>query len=493
MESLNKRRVVVAGGGTAGWMAAMALSRQMPELLDITLIESEEIGTVGVGEAGIPPMQAFHRLMGIDEKEFVRASEATFKLGIQFENWGQQGDKYIHSFGKKGKDTWMAEFLHFWMRGAELGIAGGFGEYCVEWLAATEKRFGHHPDIEMNYSYHFDAAGYARFLRKICEEAGVRRIEGRINRVTQYPDTGFIQSLVMQSGEAVEGDLFIDCTGFRGLLIEQTLHTGYEDWSNWLINDRAAAVQTSSVKPADPYVRCVAHDRGWRWCIPLQSRVGNGTVYSSYHMSDDEAIAKLLADVDGEAITEPKIIRFRTGRRRQCWNKNVIALGLSSGFIEPLESTSIHLVMTGVNRLMHMFPFGDIDSAVVDEYNRQSRLEIERIRDFVLSHYKITTRDDSAYWRYCRNMQVPETLAQKIALFKSMGKIYLHDRELFNAESWAQVMLGQGLMPDNYHQFARLMKEQDLKQLLQELSLSVRNKVNLLPEHQTFIKQYSKV
>ena len=486
----NKIKVVIAGGGTAGWMAAMALSRQMHELLEIVLVESEDIGTVGVGEATIPPMRVFHKLLRIDEQEFMCATEATFKLGIQFENWGKQGDKYLHAFGRIGKETWMADFIHFWLRGRNLGVAGELGEYCLEWKAARDHKFGLDPKAELNYAYHLDASFYGRFMRKLAEFSGVRRVEGRISAVKQNSTTGFVESLVMESGETVSGDLFIDCTGFRGLLIEQTLHTGYEDWSHWLISNSAVAVQTESVGPAVPYTRSIAHENGWRWCIPLQHRVGNGNVYSNNHMSDDEATSKLLADVEGKTITEPRVIRFKTGRRRRVWNKNVIALGLASGFLEPLESTSIHLVMTGITRLMQLFPFSGMDAAVVDEYNRQTALEFERIRDFIILHYKVTEREGSEYWNFCRNMEIPETLQQRIDIFKITAKTFQKENEIFRVESWTQVMLGQGLIPTGYHQFADIMDEKDLRKFLKDLSSTVNSQVQQLPSHQAFIERY---
>lgn len=490
MQQQKRTKVVIAGGGTAGWMAAATLSRQLREVLDIVLVESEDIGTVGVGEATIPPMRVFHKLLRIDEQEFMRATEATFKLGIQFENWGQDGDSYIHSFGKTGKETWMAEFIHFWLRGRELGVAGEFGEYCLEWLAAREHKFALGSNVELNYAYHLDASRYAQYLRKLAEAAGVRRVEGRIASVKQHADTGFVETLVMDSGNEVAGDLFIDCTGFRGLLIEQTLHTGYEDWSHWLPCDRAVAVQTAAVGPVVPYTRSVAHNSGWRWQIPLQSRVGNGSVYCSQYLSDDEATAKLLAAVSGEVLTEPRLIPFRTGRRRRNWNKNVVALGLASGFVEPLESTSIHLVMTGLTRLMHLFPFDGIQPAMVEEYNRQSTLELDRIRDFIILHYKVTQRDDSPFWRYCRNMDVPDTLSQRIELFRVAAQAFQKDGELFRVDSWAQVMLGQGVMPEKMHHFARIMNEKDLERFLSEMSANIRKTVQQLPEHSAFIKHY---
>lgn len=486
---LKKTKVVVAGGGTAGWIAATALARQFREVLEIVLVESEEIGTVGVGEATIPPMRVFHQRLRIDEQSFMKATQATFKLGIQFEGWNKKGDEYIHSFGRTGKETWMAEFLHFWQRGRELGISGEFGEYCLEWQAARKKKFGLHSDININYAYHLDASRYARFLRGMAEEAGVRRVEGRIAQVRQHDD-GCIRSLMMESGEEIEGDLFIDCTGFRGLLIEQTLHTGYEDWSHWLPCDTAVAVQTAANEPPVPYTRSIAHSSGWRWRIPLQTRVGNGSVFCSRYRSEDEAVAKLLDAVEGERITDPRIIRFRTGRRRRSWNKNVVALGLASGFVEPLESTSIHLVMTGIVRLMQMFPFAGIEPAVVDEYNDQCTRELEGIRDFIVLHYKAISRNDSEFWNHCRNMEIPETLERRLALFKTSGQAFQKAGELFRVDSWTQVMLGQGITPKNIHHFAYIMPEKDLSALLKGIASSVDQQVEHLPEHHLFVKQY---
>lgn len=484
------RKVVIAGGGTAGWLAAAALSIQLKELLEITLIESEDIGTVGVGEATIPPMRVFHRLLRIDEQEFMRATEATFKLGIGFENWGKIGDSYIHSFGKTGKETWMAEFVHFWLRAKQLGFADEFGAYCLEWQAAKDGKFATGKQSELNFAYHLDAGLYARFLRNISEKNGVRRVEGKIATVDQEVQTGFIQSIRMESGEVVDGDLFIDCTGFRGLLIEQTLKTGYQDWGRWLICDSAVAVQTESTGPALPYTRSIALEAGWRWRIPLQHRVGNGIVYSSRYMSDDEATQCLLQQVDGPTITTPRVIKFKPGKRNVNWNKNCVALGLASGFIEPLESTSIHLIMMGVTRLMQMFPFDGINQTVVDEFNTQSAVELEKIRDFIILHYKQTERDDSPFWRYCKDMEIPGTLQQRIDLFRKNAQAFQKENELFRVDSWTQVMLGQRLEPESYHRFVDIMPAEDLRRFLESMKRMINEKVSSLPSHHAFVSQY---
>jgi tryptophan halogenase len=488
-----KTKVVIVGGGTAGWMAAASLGRQLREQLEITLVESEEIGTIGVGEATIPPMCTFHRFLRIDEQEFMRATEATFKLGIQFENWGNIGDNYIHSFGKTGEETWLAGFVHFWLRGIELGINREFGEYCLEWLAAREDKCGFDAENRINYAYHLDASRYAKFLREIAEKSDVKRLEGKVVQVTQNSHNGYIESITLQSGQVINGDLFIDCTGMHGLLIEQTLLTGYEDWSHWLPCDRAVAVQTASVRPAVPFTRSIAHESGWRWQIPLQHRVGNGIVFSSRFMSEDEASAKLIADIEGERLIEPRVIRFRTGKRRRAWNKNVVALGLSSGFLEPLESTSIHLIMMGITRLMQLFPFGEIRDEVVDEYNRQSEVELEKIRDFIILHYKVTQREDSPFWRFCKNMDVPDSLADRIALFEHSAHAFQRDGELFRIDSWIQVMLGQGIMPKSFHHFASIMNDSKLEEYLSNLASGLKAKVARMPMHQDFVKDYCAV
>lgn len=492
-KSEQKLKVVIAGGGTAGWLSAAALSKQMGSAIDVTLIESEEIGTVGVGEATIPPMKTFHRLLRINEQEFMRKTHATFKLGIQFENWKELNHRYFHSFGVTGKDTLITEFIHFWMRGKELGIAESFGDYCVEFKAALLNRCGILKDTQVNYAFHLDAGLYANFLREISEANGVTRFEGKIESVQQDSTSGFITSITLDSGQVIDGDLFIDCTGFRGLLIEQTLHTGYEDWSHWLPCDTAVAVQTKSVSEAVPYTRSIAHQAGWRWRIPLQHRVGNGTVFCSQYMSEEDAQAQLLEAVEGSTLTSPRVIRFRTGRRRKNWNKNCVAIGLSSGFLEPLESTSIHLIMSGITRLLQMFPHQGIQPAIVAEYNQQAASEIERIRDFIILHYKVTDRDDSGFWRYCRGMDIPDSLAHRIELFKTSGKSYQVEGELFRLDSWTQVMLGQGLYPLYRHPIVDTMKPNELEQFLKAVYQDVESKVEALPMHEDFVRQYCKI
>ncbi|WP_299014241.1 tryptophan halogenase family protein [uncultured Caulobacter sp.] len=484
------RKVVIAGGGTAGWTAAAALVRQLGPLLDITLVESEDIGTVGVGESTIPTARTFNALLGIDEAEFMRATQSTFKLGISFENWGEIGDRYIHSFGQVGKSTWMGGFHHFWMQARAQGFGGDLGDYCLELKAAEDERFFTGENGPLNYAYHLDAGLYGQFLRRMAEADGVKRVEGKIASVRQSATDGSVEALVMESGQVVEGDLFIDCTGFRGLLIEQTLKAGYEDWGHWLPTNSALAVQTRSTEPAKPYTRAIAHHAGWRWKIPLQHRVGNGLVYCNEFMSDDEALALLQNEIDGETLIPPRLIRYRTGRRRKTWDKNVVALGLSSGFVEPLESTSIHLIMVGVTRLMQLFPFGGISQSVIDRYNRMADDELEKIRDFIILHYKATERTDSPFWDRVREMDIPDSLGQRIELFRESAQVYQAPGELFQVDSWLQVLLGQRVEPKSFHAMGRLMPPQQLRQALDDLKRNIAGTLSRLPQHQAFLDAY---
>jgi len=492
MNAQNKTRVVIAGGGTAGWMTACALSRQLGNVADICLIESEEIGSVGVGEATIPTIQAFHLLLQIDEQEFIRETNATFKLGIQFEDWGQVSEKYIHSFGDTGREFWAGQFQHFWLRGSKQGMAGEYGDYSYELQAALAGKFAVTKNPRLSYAYHLDAILYAKYLRKLSEQAGVKRTEGKIKGVNLDQNDGSIQSLTMESGQKIEGDLFIDCTGFRGLLIEQNLHAGYEDWSHLFLCDKAVAVQTQSTSEPLPYTRSIAHPHGWQWRIPLQNRVGNGLVFSSKYMSDDQAIDLLVNNIDGEKINEPRVIPFRPGKRLQQWKKNCVAIGLSSGFIEPLESTSIHLISSSIIRLMRMFPVGEINSVDVDEFNRQSAQELESIRDFIALHYNVTQRDDSDFWRYSKGMDIPESLKTRVDIYTDSARIYWQSDELFTVNSWNQVMLGQGIQPKYHHPAADHMSNEDLDNYFTGLKGSIKRVVDALPSHQEFIEQYCK-
>ncbi|MEP9400476.1 tryptophan halogenase family protein [Sphingomonas sp. VNH70] len=480
--------IVIAGGGTAGWLAAALLTRQLGALVAVTLVESAEIGTVGVGEATIPTIRSFHALLGLDEREWMAATGATFKLGIAFEGWAHAHDRYVHSFGEVGRSTWMGDFQHFWLEARAQGLAGPIGGYCLEHAAAEAGRFVGGPDGPLNYAYHFDAGRYAAYLRQRAEQQGLVRIEGRIDRVETALD-GDIAALHLTDGRRVAGDLFLDCTGFRGLLIGETLGVGFEDWSHWLPTDRALAVQTAATGPAPPLTRAIAHDAGWRWRIPLQHRVGNGLVYSSRHLSDDAAHARLLGAVEGAVLTEPRVIAFRTGRRQRTWERNCVALSLASGFVEPLESTALHLVMIALTRLVQQLPFAGPGDAVRQRFNDQCRREIEAVRDFVLLHYHLNARDEP-FWRERRETPPPDSLAERIALFREAAQAYQSADDLFRVGSWLQVMLGQGLVPERHHPLARLMPPGQLAAVLGDLHRGIAATVARLPTHQAFVERY---
>ena len=484
------RRIVIAGGGTAGWMAAAALARTMGAAIELTLIESEQIGTVGVGESTIPPLQTFNRVLGIPEADFMRATSATFKLGIEFENWMAQGHSYFHSFGTTGRDHWSAGFQHFWLHGLTQGHDAPYDDYCLELLAAHAGKFAHLPDNRLNYAYQLDATRYAAFLRELAEADGCTRVEGKIAVVERDGESGDIAALVLESGRRIEGDLFLDCTGFRALLIEGALHVGFDDWTHWLPCDAAIAVQTASVRPAIPYTRAIAHDAGWQWRIPLQHRQGNGIVYCSRYLSVDEALDRLLNGVEGDRLTEPNKLRFTTGARRKQWHRNCIAIGLSGGFLEPLESTSIHLIQRAVLRLIRMLPLGAVSARDIAEFNEQQLTDTKQVRDFLILHYKATERRDSAFWRQCAAMEIPKTLAQKIELFRETGRVFRKNEELFAENSWVQVMMGQGIVPQSYHPVATKLSADELDGLLAGLRDAATKTVAGLPEHHAYVARY---
>jgi tryptophan 7-halogenase len=484
------KRIVIAGGGTAGWMAAAALSKILGKSHDITLIESDEISTVGVGEATIPTLVTFHRLLDINEQQFMAATQATFKLGIRFENWRDVDQDYIHSFGTSGVDHWTAGFQHFWLKGRQRGLAGDYGDYCLELKAAQANRFAHLPNPGMNYAFHMDAGLYAKFLRNFSEGYGARRIEGKVVEVLADRASQSIRALRLDSGDVIEGDLFIDCTGFRGLLIGQTLCVEYEDWSEWLFCDSAIAVQTESVGDAVPYTRSIAREAGWQWRIPLQHRVGNGIVFSSRFWDDAQASQALLDHLDGTLLIQPRTIRFRPGQRTRTWSGNCVALGLASGFLEPIESTSIHLIQRGIVRLLQMFPSNGISASDVEEYNRQTRSEIEHIRDFIVLHYHVTARQDTPFWKTCREMRIPDTLRHRIELFRDTGRVFRIPNELFAENSWIQVMLGQGLVPQRHHPVADLMGDAELSGFLDGIRTRIDATVAKLPPHQAYVRSY---
>jgi tryptophan halogenase len=484
------RRVVICGGGTAGWMAAAGLSKVLGRLLDIKLIESDEIGTVGVGEATIPTLMNFHNLLEINEQEFMAETQATFKLGISFESWRDVKEDYIHSFGVTGTDHWTAGFQHFWHKGVQRGLAGDYGDYCLELKASRENRFAHLPNQGMNYAYHLDASRYSKYLRRLSEPRGVQRIEGKIVRYTKHEGSGDVRSVILESGQEIEGDLFIDCTGFRALLIGDAMNEPVDDWSQWLFCDRAIAVQTESVGDAVPLTRSMAHQAGWQWRIPLQHRVGNGIVFSSRHMDEETAHKQLAANVEGKMLITPRVIKFKPCQRPKTWKGNVVAIGLSSGFLEPIESTSIHLIQRSVIRLMQAFPSDGIQQVDIDEYNFQCNREIEHIRDFIILHYHVNNRTDSQFWIDARQMSIPKSLRHRIELFRETGRVFRIPNELFAENSWIQVMLGQGIMPKSHHQTADLMGDEELKGFLGGIKSVVDRTVVQLPTHQAYVERY---
>ena len=489
------RSVVIVGGGTAGWMTAALLSRLLSQVR-IELVESDEIGIIGVGEATIPHIRTFWELAGLDQFAMVHETKASFKLGIEFVDWGAPGESYIHGFGKIGRDMLWLHTHQLWLAARERipKSVGHFDHYAINCVAARNNRFcfadltdPQSPLADLDFAYHFDASLFARYLRSQCEGRGVRRIEGKVVDVELRSDDGFVDHVLLDDGRQVGGDLFIDCSGMRALLIGGALGIGYEDWNQWLLCNRALAVPCESVDPLTPYTRSTAHPAGWQWRIPLQHRIGNGHVYSSDLMSDDQAADLLLANLDGKPLADPRPIRFAPGRRIKAWEKNVVAVGLSSGFLEPLESTSIHLIQTAIHRLLALFPAQGFAAPDMAEYNRQSRDEFEDIRDFIIAHYKVTRRSGEPFWDHVRTMAVPDSLAERIELFQSSGRFFAHGQaELFAEESWVQVLLGQGLVarPDPVTQF---VPDAELDGYLRDLAEVIADVAGKMPDHRDFL------
>nr|WP_314446244.1 tryptophan halogenase family protein [uncultured Sphingomonas sp.] len=493
------RHVVIVGGGTAGWMAAAALSRLMEgNELAITLVESEEIGTVGVGEATIPPFVEFNQLLGIDEAEMMAATQATFKLGIQFANWGRQGDSYIHPFGAYGYPIDGIGFQQHWHRARMLGDPRPIQLFNLETMAAYFGKFARTEDYRrddlppVNYAYHIDASRYARYLRGFAEKRGVARREGRVADSALDGESGFVRSVTMQDGNVLAGDLFVDCSGFRGLLIEQALKTGYEDWRHYLPCDRAVALPClrEDGSPPAPFTRATAHSAGWQWCVPLQHRNGNGHVYCSDYMSDTEALDVLVGNLAGKPQADPNFLRFTTGRRKKFWNGNVVALGLAAGFMEPLESTSIHLINTGINKLISLLSLQGITPVQEEAFNRLTTKEYLRIRDFLILHYNATARTDSDFWNHVRTMDVPDTLTEKMELFRLNGQIFREEDELFTETSWAAVMMGQGIAMQGHNPMAERIPYDKLRGEFDEIERSVRYVVEGMPGHGNYLASY---
>lgn len=490
-------KIIIVGGGTAGWMTAATLAKVLGnEQYSIQLIESEAIGTIGVGEATIPHIGTFNKILGIDEQDFMRSTQATFKLGIEFTNWGNIGESYIHPFGNYGMNIDSLHFYNYFLKMSKHESGLNPEDYSIGALAARRNKFMHSlndtrsPLGNIKYAYHFDAGLYARYLRSYAERNGVERIEGKITQVKLQKDNGFIDSVLLEDGRVYNGELFIDCSGFRGILIEDALNTGYEDWSDLLPCDSAIAVPTANRHPPVPYTRATAHEAGWQWRIPLQHRTGNGHVYSSRFMGDDRAGQILLENVEGELLAEPRVVRFKTGMRRKFWNKNCVAVGLSSGFLEPLESTSIHLIQTSIKKLVEFFPDKQFNQTNIDAYNEILQRNLLFIRDFIVLHYKVTNRSDSGFWNYCRTMPIPDSLEKRIALYRQEGKIYHDSNELFSEDSWFAVMHGQGLVASEYHPLADVVSEQQLKKFFSEIKTVTGNSVNAMPLHTDYLARY---
>ena len=486
--------VVIVGGGTAGWIAAAALAKTLGRAINIRLIESEAIGTVGVGEATIPQIRRLNGILGIEEAEFLKATKATYKLGIEFSNWGQKGESYLHTFGDAGINFQGIPFHHFWRKHSGGGPDASLWDYSLHHRAAYSHKFapvervGRTSMTGLAFAYHFDASGYALFLRKLSEGLGVTRTEGRVTEVNQDANSGHIRSVRLESGEVIEGDLFIDCTGFRGLLIGGALDVEWQDWSHWLPVDRAVTVPCERTDPLIPYTKAIAHDAGWQWRIPLQHRTGNGHVFVSDYISEDEATQVLLDNLDGKPTADPRTLRFKTGRRDKLWHKNVVSLGLASGFLEPLESTSIHIIQSNVSRLIELFPDTSFSQANIDEYNRVVSHEYDLIRDFLILHYKLTRRDDSPFWRQCATMDIPDSLQHKMDLFETSGHLFRDSEDLFRESSWVQVMLGQGLTPKSWHRHVDQLTDAQLDQFMGDVQALIAQTVDPLPSHADYVK-----
>jgi tryptophan halogenase len=484
--------LVIAGGGTSGWMVAAALGQFLEGNFRVRLVESEAIGTVGVGEATIPQIRLFNEGLGLDEDAFLRATQGTIKLGIEFVDWLRPGERYMHAFGAIGRAAGLLAFQHYWLRGRADGFAKPLAAYSLNEMAARAGKMHRGDPLtgktlpSLPYAFHFDAALYAAYLRRFAERRGVRRTEGRITSVEQHGESGDVTAIVLDSGERIQGDLFIDCSGFAALLIENALGAGWEDWSRWLPCDRAVAAPSRSSGALEPYTRATAQATGWQWRIPLQHRTGNGHVFCSSFATDDEAITTLLRGLDGEPLADPRILRFAAGKRRHAWSHNVVSIGLASGFLEPLESTSIHLVQSAIARLLKLLPGRPIRAPDRDEYNRQTDFEMERIRDFLILHYRLSERQEP-FWRALRDVALPEALQAKIDLFAATGHIVREHEELFTEEGWLQVMVGQGLQPEGYHPLAAQLAETDLREYLSTIEALYAREVLHMPTHRDMI------
>lgn len=498
MNNQEKLTIVIVGGGTAGWMTASALSKFLPATqYQIKLIESEQIGSVGVGEATIPHIRLFNQILGINEAEFMKETHATFKLGIELSHWNKIGDSYIHPFGDFGEKINDISFHNYWLKLKQQGFNIPLSHFSVPVVAANNQKFDFpHSNKESllsmyGYAYHLDATSYSKFLRKYSENNSVERIEGIVEKTNLSPSSGNITSLKLNNKSLIEGDFFIDCSGFRALLIENALNTGFDDWSHWFICDSAIAVQSELNEPPSPYTKAIASDFGWKWQIPLQHRMGNGYVYSQQYCDDNTAIDDLLSQISGKLTSDPKIIKFTPGRRKKTWNKNCVAIGLSSGFLEPLESTSLYLIQVGIMKLLEFMPSKNALDAVSDEYNTIMKNEYDRIKYFLILHYVATQRDDTAFWRHVSHMEIPQSLQNKIELFKASGHVAQYKEGLFLEPSWLAVYFGQGIIPDDYHPFIKNFDSNKLNRFFNERASMIKQAVNAMPTHQKTIDSVS--
>ena len=490
------KSVVIVGGGTAGWMTAAALCRMIKNSgVSVTLVESEQIGTVRVGEATIPSIRTFHSLLGIDENDLLRQTEGTFKLGIEFIDWGRLGDRYLHPFGEYGADIQALKFHQLWLKLRSLGDSelGDLGAYNICVAAAKSNRFAR-PNgppnsilASLKYAFHLDAGLYARFLRNYSLSRGVQRIEGRVVDVRVHPHNGFIRSLQLHEGRSIEGDLFIDCSGFASILLSRTLGVGFESWSNWLPCDRAVVQACDNSEPLLSHTRSTADKYGWRWRIPLQHRIGNGYVYCSDFLSDEDAGTRLTSTLDGTPHAVPSVLKFTAGCRHRLWERNCIAIGLAAGFLEPLESTSIHFIQMGIATLMALFPDKSFSPVEAEIYNRHMRQAYLKTRDFLILHYKATEREDTPFWRHCRSELIPDSLQEKIELFRSKGRVLPDLDDLFTTNSWVAVLMGQGVVPMDYDPLVDTLPSEYVRSLLRHAREAVQHTVREMPTHRQYI------
>ena len=494
------KKIVIVGGGSAGWITAAPLARMLcrpddrSRICEVTLVESAEIGTVGVGEATLPTIQFYNQMLGIDEADFVRKTKASFKLGIEFCDWGRLGNRFFHGFGAFGPAMYNRPLWAYWLRLRRLDpTLPSYEEWSTATVMARQMRFAlpqpgePSPANAFNYAFHFDASLYGAYLREYALRHGAKRVEGTIIRVETRPEDGFVTAVHLSDGRRLEGDLFIDCSGFRALLIDGAMKAPYEDWSHWLPCDRALAVPCERADPMTPYTTSTARSAGWQWRIPLQHRTGNGLVYCSSHLSEDEAAQTLLANLDGKPLDDPRPQRFVTGRRKQAWTKNVVAIGLSSGFLEPLESTSIQLIMDSVGRLTALLPDLDFAPSLAEEFNRQMAYRYESVRDFIILHYKLGGRRDSEFWRYCADMSIPDLLAHQIEFFEETGRVAILDPEGFAEPSWASLLLGLGVMPRRRDPYVDLVDLDGVKRHLSTVRNLIRRTTQAMPLHTEFL------